>query len=87
MFYCQISSTMMRPTLLAILVVNWLLQKEEGTGFREKNITQNLWLALFAGSTDGTFLPPMHVCKSKNIYKELILFGTVNTVYNCTKDG
>ena len=31
-FHCQISSTMMRPTLLIILVVNWLLQEEEGTG-------------------------------------------------------
>ena len=42
---------------------------------------------MFAGSTDGTFLPPMVVYKSEDIYRERIRGGPVNTVYDCTKNG
>ena len=38
---------------------------------------------IFAGSTDGTYLPPM-VYKSKNISLEWVHGGPYNTVYSCT---
>ena len=40
---------------------------------------------MFAGSADGTYLPPMVVYKSENIYREWVPRGSNNTIYSCTK--
>ena len=42
---------------------------------------------MFAGSADGTYLPPMVVYKSENIYREWVPKGSNNTIYSCTKSG
>ena len=42
---------------------------------------------MFAGSAVGTYLPPMVVYKSENIYSECVCGGPNNTIYSCTKSG
>ena len=42
---------------------------------------------MFAGSADGSYIPPMAVYKSENIYREWVRGGPINTVYDCTKSG
>ena len=42
---------------------------------------------MFCGSADGTYLPPMVVYQSENIYEGWILSGPIGAVYDCTKSG
>ena len=42
---------------------------------------------MFCGSADGTYLPPMVVYQSENVYEGWIAAGPVGAVYDCTKSG